>query len=127
MVRQISESFIYHSKHFLAPIQTKPPPTTTQLPFGYCPNPEPLHNGYFFAVRIGESDMYQPGDRIYFLCNIRYRLIGPHHRECGSNLKWDADHPYCQSNLNFFLRNSIFLSRVFFFFFIKMKKIPIYD
>ena len=93
---------------YIVPIQTKPPPTTTKLPDGYCPNPEPLHNGYIFGARIGDnSDLYQPGDRIYFLCNIRYRLIGPHHRECGFNLKWDADYPYCQSKneLKLLLKN----------------------
>eukprot|EP00111_Clytia_hemisphaerica_P018354 TCONS_00054268-protein len=78
------------------PMATVPPTTQPPIHEGYCPPPEPLHNGIIQAVRFGTEEKYQVGDRVYFLCNIRYRLIGPTYRECGWHGKWDHDNPYCQ-------------------------------
>jgi len=76
---------------------TKPPVTTAKAEKGYCLPPEKLHNGDTYNVKFGDSDTFQPGDRVYFMCDLRYRLIGPAYRECGWNSKWDAENPYCQS------------------------------
>ena len=41
------------------PITTVPPTTQPQIHEGYCPPPEPLHNGIIQAVRFGTDERYQ--------------------------------------------------------------------
>ena len=67
---------------------------TTALQKRFCPEPDLIHNGIFYAPSRAV------GDTVTYSCNLGFILIGNATRTCGDDEQWQGDAPVCWSKYN---------------------------